>query len=60
MSKLKMPTAQPYEPSPRPLLPCPTSPMQQTESESWEHTRQPSEWDSYRNDHIDDRFGDKR
>lgn len=40
---------------PRPLLPCPTSPTQQTESESYEHSRDAQPWDSYRNDHITDR-----
>lgn len=46
-----------YEPQ-KPLLPCPTSPIQQTDSETWEHTRtyhgDPS-YDRYVNDHISDR-----
>lgn len=41
---------------PKPILPCPTSPMQQTESESYEHSRGTTRpWDQYRSDHITDR-----
>jgi len=47
----------PYEP-PKPVLPCPTSPIQQTDSESWEHTRgYGSDYARYSNDHISDRAG---
>lgn len=59
MSKLPVVSA-PFESS-KPILPCPTSPLQQTEGESWEHTSQyrgdPS-YDRYRNDHITDRVID--
>lgn len=44
---------------PSPVLPCPTSPLQQTDSESWEHTRDyPSSYSRYVNDHISDRVSD--
>jgi hypothetical protein len=56
MTKAKANPVPLFPPSEKPMLPCPTSPMQQTDSEAWEHTRDmPRTWDQYRNDHIDDR-----
>jgi hypothetical protein len=56
MSKSSAPVPAPTFELPKPVLPCPTSPLQQTEGESWEHTRDmPSSYDRYRNDHITDR-----